>query len=213
MRSCVRTLRPLHHPLPSSPSEGKPDESERRQSQDSPGVPQVVVRAEKVDSSIILDRPKSAIRRSESSSLVRKSRFSGLRSAVVVKGSAAVGREREIQIGQLPVAEQARETGDCDRCVPQLRSGPTSVHNAMIMQVSDGTRDGIDQLGGVVLVEELFRADAVEQLATLAEVRHEVDCCNKRVSFRLSGSREETDGCSESRSNLFGERSARAARR
>ena len=45
-----------------------------------PGVPHVVVKTWKASSSIIRERPKSAIRRSALSSGVRKSKFSGLRS-------------------------------------------------------------------------------------------------------------------------------------
>lgn len=44
------------------------------------GVPQVVVRALKVVSSITLDKPKSAINKSESSSLLLNSKFSGFKS-------------------------------------------------------------------------------------------------------------------------------------
>jgi len=45
-------------------------------------VPHVVVRTWKDSSSMIRERPKSAMRRSESSAGVRKRRFSGFRSGV-----------------------------------------------------------------------------------------------------------------------------------
>ena len=55
------------------------------------------------------------------------------------------------------------------------------MHDPVVMQVGDRTRDGVDQLGGVVLVKELFGADTVEELAAFAEVSDEVDYCGGAV--------------------------------
>lgn len=141
----------------------------------SPGVPQVVVNAEKVDSSIILLSPKSAMSRSESSSLERKRRFSGLRSVaariselyVILTVSFSL-----YSLAALLALEQNNSEGLAEHSVRRL----TTMHNPMIMQISHRTRHSRNQPRSVRLVEELLRADTVEELATLAEVGDEVDC-------------------------------------
>lgn len=59
------------------------------------------------------------------------------------------------------------------------------VNNAVRVEVCDGTRDRLDKLGCVLLVEVLLLADAVEELATLAEIGHEVHCRRRRKSAGL----------------------------
>lgn len=48
------------------------------------------------------------------------------------------------------------------------------MHDAVRVQVLDCAHDGPDELGGVFLEEVRLGADPVKQLATLAEIGHEV---------------------------------------
>lgn len=51
-----------------------------------------------------------------------------------------------------------------------------AVHNAMVMQVSDGGEDSADEIGGVGFVVGPFAADAIEKLPAEGKVGDEVYC-------------------------------------
>lgn len=44
----------------------------------------------------------------------------------------------------------------------------------MVVKIGDGARDDLDELGSIVLMEELFGTDPVEKLSSLAEIGDEV---------------------------------------
>lgn len=111
------------------------------------------------------DSPKSASSRSESSSLDRYSRFSGLMS-VRREEARVVRKNSQLLPHDQPSSQRSR----------RIRERLTAVNDSVRMQVLDGAHDGPDELCRVLLEEVRLGADPIKQLAALAQVRHEVHC-------------------------------------
>jgi hypothetical protein len=50
----------------------------------------------------------------------------------------------------------------------------TSVNNSLLVEISNSTADGPDQMGGIVLIVVALATDPVKEFATLGQLRDQV---------------------------------------